>query len=94
MLDLVMCPLQITTVSLLVYGMVFDLLIGLPMLNLILERSLASVSSTLPVLTPGSACHHIFILLPILRPLNINLKLNFLSKHLTTDSEHFISAPG
>jgi len=32
------------------------------MLNLVPEQSLASVSSVLPVLTPGTACHHIFIL--------------------------------
>jgi len=64
----------------------------LTMTWLVPEQSLVNTAVILPVLTP--ACHHIVILLLMLKLLNVNLKLNFLDESSTTDNERFISAPG
>jgi len=63
------------------------------MLNFMPEWSLVSAASfcqSLCLEHPAITCS----LLLILQLLNINLKVNFLSEHSTTDREHSISAPG
>ena len=58
------------------------------------KNNLARVASISPAVMPGTACHHIFILLLTLQLLNVHLKMNILDKRSFTDTEHFTSAPG
>jgi len=45
----------------------------------------ASKASGLPVLMPGTACHHIFIAPTTLLLVNVYLKPNFSDQHMATD---------